>query len=103
MSVLAPTLSASQPISVGQTTSTCVLGKVIEKKKSEPPQNTREVELDRARIERLGRERPSKFKTLWAEIAFILSILASQVMAVSVLESSSVFIDREMLTAPICF
>ena len=35
------------------------------------------------RIERLGRERPAQFKTIWAEILFIYSILASQFMAVS--------------------
>jgi len=35
------------------------------------------------RIERLGRERPQIFKSLWAEIGFCYSILASQIMAVS--------------------
>jgi MFS family permease len=33
-----------------------------------------------ARIERLGRERPARFPTLWAELAFIFSILMSQIM-----------------------
>ena len=42
-----------------------------------------EEESEHARIERLGRERPEKFKTLWAEIGFCYSILASQFMAVS--------------------
>lgn len=36
-----------------------------------------------ARIERLGRQRPTKFKTLWTEIGFCSSLLASMVMAVS--------------------
>ena len=36
-----------------------------------------------ARIERLGRERPAKFKTVWTEIGFCFSLLASMVMAVS--------------------
>ena len=40
-------------------------------------------ELEGARLERLGRERPAKFKTVWAEVAFCYSILASQIMAVS--------------------
>ncbi len=35
------------------------------------------------RIERLGRERPQIFKSLWAEIGFCYSVLASQIMAVS--------------------
>lgn len=36
-----------------------------------------------ARIERLGRQRPAQFKTIWAEIGFCFSLLASMVMAVS--------------------
>lgn len=35
------------------------------------------------RIERLGRERPKQFKTLWAEVAFVFSIAMSQVLSVS--------------------
>ena len=42
-------------------------------------------ESDQARIERLGRERPTKFKSLGAELAFCYSIIASQFMAVSLL------------------
>jgi MFS family permease len=33
-----------------------------------------------ARIERLGRERPSTFKTIWSEIAFVFSITMSQLL-----------------------
>lgn len=36
-----------------------------------------------ARIERLGRERPAKFKSVGGELAFCYSIIASQFMAVS--------------------
>ncbi len=36
-----------------------------------------------ARVERLGRERPAIFKTLWREVGFCFSLLASMVMAVS--------------------
>ncbi|KAL8822563.1 MAG: hypothetical protein Q9191_006703 [Dirinaria sp. TL-2023a] len=36
---------------------------------------------ERARIERLGRERPQQFKSIWAEMAFVYSILASQILA----------------------
>ncbi|EXJ77637.1 hypothetical protein A1O3_09865 [Capronia epimyces CBS 606.96] len=32
------------------------------------------------RIERLGRERPSCFKTIWSEIAFVFSIVMSQIL-----------------------
>ena len=42
-----------------------------------------EGESMQARIERLGRERPAKFKTAWTEIGFCFSLLASIVMAVS--------------------
>ena len=40
-------------------------------------------ELDRARIERMGRERPTKFKSLGAELTFCYSVIASQFMIVS--------------------
>lgn len=40
-------------------------------------------ETHEARIERLGRQRPEQFKTLWAEIGFVFSIVMSQVMTVS--------------------
>lgn len=39
-------------------------------------------ESDRARIERLGRERPEKFKSFGAELAFCYSVIASQFMSV---------------------
>lgn len=42
------------------------------------------IESEQARIERLGRERPAKFKSLGAELAFCYSIIASQFMAVCV-------------------
>jgi len=41
-------------------------------------------ETHEGRIERLGRQRPEKFKTLWAEIGFVFSIVMSQVMTVSI-------------------
>lgn len=47
------------------------------------PHDGEESETEQARIERLGRERPAKFKSMWAEIFFCYSILASQFMAVS--------------------
>ena len=42
------------------------------------------IESEQARIERLGRERPAKFKSLGAELAFCYSIIASQFMAVCI-------------------
>lgn len=33
-----------------------------------------------ARIDRLGRERPASFPTMWSEVAFIFSIMMSQIM-----------------------
>lgn len=38
-------------------------------------------ESDRARIERLGRERPARFKSFGAELAFCYSVIASQFMS----------------------
>ena len=39
-------------------------------------------ESDQARIERMGRERPTKFKSFAAELAFCYSVIASQFMSV---------------------
>lgn len=39
-------------------------------------------ESEEARIERLGRERPAKFKSFGAEFAFCYAVLASQFMCV---------------------
>lgn len=47
--------------------------------------NDEEEESPEARIERLGRERPAVFKSLWAEIAFVFSISMSQVLSVRVI------------------
>ena len=38
-----------------------------------------------ARVERLGRQRPAKFKTIWAEIGFCFSLLTSMVTAVRII------------------
>lgn len=44
---------------------------------------TKDVDEDeRARIERLGRERPPKFKSFTAEICFCYSLLASMITVV---------------------
>ena len=51
------------------------------------------IESEQARIERLGRERPAKFKSLGAELAFCYSIIASQFMAVCI----NGFHSRQML------
>lgn len=40
-------------------------------------------EAPEVRIERLGRQRPEVFKSLWAEIGFVFSISMSQVLTVS--------------------
>lgn len=49
-----------------------------------PQENAKEIESEHTFVERLGRERPSSFKTSLAETAFVYSILASQFMAVSI-------------------
>lgn len=46
----------------------------------EPNIENDEEESLEARIERLGRERPAGFPTLWAELAFVFSVLMSQIM-----------------------
>jgi hypothetical protein len=43
---------------------------------------TDEEESTLARIERLGRARPEKFKSIWEEIGFCFSIVMSQVLTV---------------------
>lgn len=48
-----------------------------------PSPEDEESESEDARIEHLGRQRPEKFKTMWAEFMFCYSILASEFMAVS--------------------
>lgn len=39
-----------------------------------------EDESEDARVERLGRQRPEKLRSLWIEIAFVFSITASQLL-----------------------
>ncbi len=50
-----------------------------------------------ARVERLGRQRPEAFDSIWAEIGFVFSIVMSQVLTVSVPFSSALksVINRE--------
>ena len=50
---------------------------------SDKQQDSAESESIDARIERLGRDRPEKFKSIWAELGFCFSICMSQILAVS--------------------
>lgn len=50
---------------------------------SYPPMGDLLEEAPEIRIERLGRQRPEVFKSLWAEIGFVFSISMSQVLTVS--------------------
>jgi len=43
----------------------------------------------KARLERLGRQRPEVFESIWAEIGFVFSISMSQVLSVSQKSSNS--------------
>lgn len=45
--------------------------------------DTENEESFEARIDRLGRIRPEKFKSIWTEIGFVFSITMSQVVTVS--------------------
>ena len=55
----------------------------------EEPDGGPEGESIQARIDRLGRQRPAKFDTIWTEIGFCFSLLASMVMAVNTLSSQN--------------
>lgn len=55
----------------------------IEKNQEKALGDEEAPESEEVRLERLGRARPSKFKTVWAEVAFCYSIVASVFMAVS--------------------
>ena len=54
-----------------------------DKSLASPPSEETELE----RVERLGRERPAQFQSVWAEGLFVYSILASQFMAVGLGET----------------
>ena len=64
---------AKAPRSLSQDKST----DIVENGDAEDP------ESERARIERMGRERPPQFKSFIAELAFCYSVIASQFMSVS--------------------
>jgi hypothetical protein len=52
------------------------------------PRETNEDETQLARLERLGRARPDKFRSLWKEVGFCFSIVMSQVLTVCALSQS---------------
>ncbi|KAJ9636644.1 hypothetical protein H2204_005244 [Knufia peltigerae] len=66
---------ASPPNPTSNESSTMELP-VVEKAPTEPDTE----ESMEARIERLGRERPPAFKTVWSELGFVFSILMSQIL-----------------------
>lgn len=70
-----PSLTAAAP-------ETKVLSSGQDHSHGQDQDRAQDEESEQERIERLGRERPPNFKTLWAEIGFCYSILASQFMAV---------------------
>lgn len=55
----------------------------LESKEARTPGDEEAQESEHARIDRLGREKPAKFKSFARELAFCYSIIASQFMAVS--------------------
>ena len=54
--------------------------KAIQQQRVESPTLEDSIE---SRLERLGRQRPEVFESLWAEIGFVFSISMSQVLSVS--------------------
>ncbi len=53
----------------------------FEKANSQPGSPAIEESME-ARLERLGRQRPEVFESLWAEVGFVFSISMSQVLSV---------------------
>ena len=49
-------------------------------------------ESERARVERMGRERPTQFKSFAAELAFCYSVIASQFMSVSSVAATALIV-----------
>jgi hypothetical protein len=47
-----------------------------------PAEMATDIEDSEARLERLGRERPPCFSSLWSELTFCFSIVMSQILAV---------------------
>ncbi len=80
---LADDINAGEKVKdAGSDTRSAKLPQSLPRSKSVEPGDGEALESDRARIERLGRERPPQFKSLGAELAFCYSIIASQFMAV---------------------
>jgi len=68
----------------------------VTRKASEYKDNIERANLEieetiEACLERLGRMRPEKFKSLWAEIGFCFSIVMSQVLTVRIISDSGTF------------
>ena len=72
-----------QPVQLPQDLSQCKSAKIATPGDQEAP------ESDRARIERLGRERPAKFRSFGAELGFCYSVIASQFMSVCSVPATS--------------
>lgn len=61
------------------------------RKKENPPLGLGSPQIEEsmeARLERLGRQRPEVFDSIWAEIGFVFSISMSQILTVSKTPSS---------------
>lgn len=57
---------------------------LIFKESGKEMESAGEGESTEARIERLGRERPKEFKSIWQECGFVFSIAMSQVLTVNI-------------------
>jgi len=68
-----------------------VIGNAIERKDGVERANMEIEETVEACLERLGRMRPEKFKSLWAEIGFCFSIVMSQLLTVRIISDSGAF------------
>ncbi|KAI9808717.1 MAG: hypothetical protein M1825_003869 [Sarcosagium campestre] len=53
-----------------------------------------QLESDRARIERLGRERPAQFNSAWKEIGFCFSVFMSELLAEFLISGFNVILPR---------
>ncbi len=80
---LADDINAGEKLKdVRSDTRSAKLPQSLPRSKSVEPGDGEALESDRARIERLGRERPPQFNSLGAELAFCYSVIASQFMSV---------------------
>ncbi|KIX04923.1 uncharacterized protein Z518_05794 [Rhinocladiella mackenziei CBS 650.93] len=90
---MVPTASQEIGIQTPNTSSTEIGASNLPLAEKAPTQPDVEESMD-ARIERLGRERPPTFKSIWAEVAFVFSIIMSQILTEYFVSGFNVILPR---------